>query len=94
MTDIPRSASPDPFNEKDLEGIDVLIEKGENEVPMNGSATLFSKKGLRARFFDLERGPFNKRPSFPRLGRWQTVSNTIFDTNGAWLTNPLLIPDP
>jgi hypothetical protein len=78
MTDLPRSASPDPFVEKDYKSIHEIVENGDEHMVYDSPRST-QKKGLRARFFrDLEKGPHEMTRNLLKSGvRMLVVSRVI-----------------
>jgi len=80
ITDLPRSTSPDLFNDRDAKDLgDFPIEvNGEDTHP---STTITPRKGLRARFLgDVEKGPSRRVRTLQRLG---LVPNSVSITNNS-----------
>jgi hypothetical protein len=68
-TDFPRSDSPDPFVDKDYQGLREIVGNGGDKSMMIDSSNSTPKKGFRARFFgDLEKGPHEKKRNLLKSG--------------------------
>ena len=70
ITALPRSSSPDPFNDRDVKVLSELpIEVNDDDHDQHESLTVTPKRGLRARFLgDVEKGPLRRNRTWQRLG--------------------------
>jgi len=68
ITTLPRTSSPDSFNDRDVKVLADLPIEVNGDDP-HESLTVAPKRGLRARFLgDLEKGPLRRNRTLQRLG--------------------------